>query len=318
MTGFINISIIISPPSEAFMVAVAFSNPVFVAWKLYAISQFNPKLVVPISLVICLAAKTFLASIVLTVAPSIKAPVFAFLVTTKAFTPQTGFLRNGDKIDPITGTNYEVGIKKDWFDGKWNTTLAAYRIVKQNELTGDPSNQAGETFSIVVGEKRAQGIEFDLRGEITAGLKLIANYAYTDGKVTEVADGVTSMVVGQVVPGFSKHTSNAWLTYSLQNGALKGTGISAGFTHLAGRAMGNYNRENTDQNLPNYFKLDGGLFWENKALRITANAFNILDKYLYTGAYYTNYWNAPNYDLGVYSWQAEAPRNYRISVTYKF
>lgn len=241
-----------------------------------------------------------------------------YAVYDEAFTPQTGFLRNGGKIDPITGTNYEVGIKKDWFDGKWNTTLAAYRIVKQNEITGDPSNKAGETFSIVVGEKRAQGIEFDLRGEITAGLKLIANYAYTDGKVTEVAPGVTDMFVGQVVPGFSKHTSNAWLTYTLQNGALKGAGISAGFTHLAGRAMGNYSGENSEQNLPNYFKLDGGLFWENKSLRITANAFNILDKYLYTGAYYTNYWNAPTYDQPVYSWQAEAPRSYRVSVAYKF
>ena len=241
-----------------------------------------------------------------------------YAVYDEAFTPQTGFLRNGEKISPITGTNYEVGIKKDWFDGKWNTTLAAYRIVKQNELTGDPTNKAGETFSIVVGEKRAQGIEFDLRGEITAGLKLIANYAYTDGKVTKVAPGVTSIAVGEVVPGFSKHTSNAWLTYTLQDGPLKGTGISAGFTHLAGRAMGTYSGENSEQNLPNYFKLDGGLFWENAKLRITANAFNILDKYLFTGAYYTNYWNAPTYNQPAYSWQAEAPRNYRVSVAYKF
>ena len=241
-----------------------------------------------------------------------------YVVYDQAFTPQTGFLRSGEKIDPITGTNYEFGIKKDWFDGKWNTTLSAYKIRKQNELTGDPYNKAGENFSIVVGEKRAQGIEFDLRGQITPSLKLIANYAYTDGKVTKVADGVTSMVVGQVVPGFSKHVSNAWLSYTLQNGLLKGAGFSAGFTHLAGRAMGTYSGENSEQNLPNYFKLDGGLFWENKSLKITANAFNILDKYLYSGAYYTNYWNAPDYNQPAYSWQAEAPRNYRLSVAYKF
>jgi len=126
------------------------------------------------------------------------------------------------------------------------------------------------------------------------------------------------MVVGQVVPGFSKHVSNAWLSYTLQNGLLKGAGFSAGFTHLAGRAMGTYSGENSEQNLPNYFKLDGGLFWENKSLKITANAFNILDKYLYSGAYYTNYWNAPDYNQPAYSWQAEAPRNYRLSVAYKF
>lgn len=235
-----------------------------------------------------------------------------------AFIPQSGILRSGATPDPITGTNYEVGIKKDWLEGKWNTTLSAYRIIKENELTGDPFNAAGENYSIIVGKKRAQGIEFDLRGEITNGLKLIANYAYTDATVTEVAPGVTSMNVGDVVPGFAKHTANAWLSYSVQNGALKGTGISGGFTYQGDRATGTFSAISPEQNLPNYFKLDGGLFWENKSVRITGNVFNILDKYLYSGAYYTGYWNAPNYDLATYSWQAEAPRNYRLSIAYKF
>lgn len=241
-----------------------------------------------------------------------------YAVYDQSFLPQSGILRNGEKNLPLTGTNYEAGIKKDWLDGKWNTTVSVYRILKQNELAADPTNTAGESYSIVIGEKRAQGIEFDLRGEITSGLKLIANYAYTDGKVTKVAPGVTSVAVGEVVPGFAKHTANAWLSYTLQNGALKGAGVSAGFSHLAGRAMGTFSGTNEERNLPNYFKLDGGLFWENKSLRINANVFNVLDKYLYTGAYYTGYWNAPNYDLGVYSWQAEAPRNYRLSIAYKF
>ena len=243
----------------------------------------------------------------------------------QAFIPQTGFLRGGGKIDPITGSNYELGIKKDWMNGKWNTTVSVYRIRKQNELAADPTNNVEnpdnpikENFSIVVGEKRAQGIEFDLKGELARGLSLIANYAYTDGKVTEVAEGVTSMFVGQVVPGFAKHTSNAWLSYTIQSGVLKGTGISSGFTHLAGRATNTYNSNQTEQNLPNYFKLDAGLFWEGHGLRITGNVFNVLDKYLYSGGYYSNYWNAPDYSQPAYSWQAEAPRNYRVSVAYKF
>src|SRR3546814_7488897 len=84
----------------------------------------------------------------------------------------------------------EAGIKKTWFD-RWNTTLAVYRIVKQNELTGDPNSAPNSGLSIVLGEKTAEGVEFDLRGEIISGLSLVANYAYTDSKVTEVAEGVT-------------------------------------------------------------------------------------------------------------------------------
>ncbi len=243
-----------------------------------------------------------------------------YAVYDEAFTPQSGLLRDASTPKPITGNNKEIGIKKDWFNGRWNTTLSAYRITKQNELAADPFNQAGENFSIVVGEKQAQGIEFDIRGELTKGLNLIANYAYTDGKVTEVADGAVTdiLFVGQVVPGFAKHTANAWLTYTLQNGALKGFGISGGFTYLADRATANFSPTNPEQNLPDYFKLDGGLFWGNRKLKINANVFNILDKYLYSGSYYTGYWNAPDYNQAVYSWQAEAPRNFRVSVAYKF
>lgn len=231
-----------------------------------------------------------------------------YAVYDEAFTPQSGLIRNGGKVEPITGTNNEIGIKKEWFDGKWNTTLSAYRILKQNELTADPTNTPGQNFSVVLGEKRSQGIEFDLRGKITDGLTLIANYAYTDSKVTEVAQGVTGINVGDVIPGFAKHVSNAWLTYTLQDGALKGSGISAGFTYLAGRATDTWSVGL--QKLPNYFKLDGGLFYERSKFKITGNAFNILNKYLFSGSYYE--W------LNAYYYQAEAPRNYRVSVAYKF
>ncbi|MEO6687190.1 MAG: TonB-dependent receptor [Dyadobacter sp.] len=227
----------------------------------------------------------------------------------QAFLPQSGRLTSGS-VKPITGNNTEFGIKKDWAGGSWNTTVSFYRIMKNNELTTDPNSPPNSGLSVVLGQKRAQGIEFDLRGTILPGLNLVANYAYTDSKVTKVTEGVTSIAKGDVIPGFSKHTVNSWLSYKIRNGALKGTGFSGGFTYLADRAMSNWSSVNTDTNLPNYFKLDGGIFWEKDKIRLTLNVFNILDKYLYSGAYYDY--------IPTYSWQAEAPRNYRLSISYKF
>ena len=227
----------------------------------------------------------------------------------QAFLPQSGRLASGD-VKPITGNNTEFGIKKDWADGSWNTTVSFYRIMKNNELTADPNSAPTAGLSVVLGQKRAQGIEFDLRGTILPGLNLVANYAYTDSKVTKVTEGVTSITKGDIVPGFSKHTVNSWLTYKIQKGALKGIGVSGGFTYLVDRAMTNWSRTNTASNLPDYFKLDGGLFWEKSKIRVTANVFNVLDKYLYSGGYYSY--------LNSYYWQTEAPRNYRVSISYKF
>src|SRR5690606_25762631 len=146
----------------------------------------------------------------------------------------------------------------------------------------------------------------------------VANYAFTDGKVTKVTEGVTELAVGDRIPTYAKHTTNAWLSYSLQRGALKGLGITGGFTFLADRIGWGYSADNPERNMNDYFKLDGGLSWQNKKISVTANVFNILDKYLYSGSYYTGYWNYPDYSVGNYSWQAEAPRNLRISVAYRF
>jgi len=227
----------------------------------------------------------------------------------QAFLPQSGKLSSGT-VKPITGNNTEFGVKKDWADGSWNTTVSFYRILKNNELTGDPNAPQNSGLSIVLGQKRAQGIEFDLRGTIVKGLNLVANYAYTDSEITKVTEGVTDYKKGDVIPGFSKHTVNTWLSYKIQRGALQGTGFSGGFTYLVDRAMSNWSATNTSMNLPDYFKLDGGVFWEKDKIKLTLNVFNVLDKYLYSGGYYTY--------LSAYNWQTEAPRNYRVSIAYKF
>lgn len=228
----------------------------------------------------------------------------------QAFIPQSGRMANGKDVQPITGNNTEFGIKRDWMNGKWNTTLSVYRILKNNELTADPFSAPNSGLSIEMGQKRAQGVEFDIRGSIVKGLNVVANYAFTEATVTKVADGVASVKVGDIVPGYAKHNMNSWLSYKVTGGALKGTGISGGFTWMMGRATSNWSETHNDQNLPDYFKLDGGVFWEKDRLRLTLNVFNILDKYLYTGSYYD--W------LNAWYWQSEAPRSLRLGVTYKF
>ncbi len=228
----------------------------------------------------------------------------------QAFIPQSGRMTSGKHVQPLTGNNVEFGIKRDWANGRWNTTVSVYRILKNNELAADPNSAPNSGLSVELGQKRAQGIEFDLRGTLAEGLSLIANYAYTNAEVTKVTEGVQGYAVGDVVPGFCKHTVNTWLSYKAQRGALAGFGASAGFSWQIDRAMTNFSKTNTALNLPDYFRLDGGVFWENQQVRLTLNAFNVLDKYLYSGGYYDY--------LSAYYWQAEPPRNFRFSVAVKF
>ena len=154
------------------------------------------------------------------------------------------------------------------------------------------------------------GVEFDVKGKLTNNLNLIANYAFTESKVSRVAEGVTGMTVGDIVPGYAKHTANLWLNCVVPTTVFKGFGASIGGTFLAGRET--YWEQSPDRNqfLPDYVKLDGGLSYEKDNFKITANVFNILNEYLYSGSYYGY--------LSAYNWQAEAPRNVRVSVNYRF
>ncbi|MNK14844.1 FhuE receptor precursor [compost metagenome] len=226
----------------------------------------------------------------------------------QTFIPQTGSIKSGEQPKPITGNNLEFGIKKDWFDGRWNTTIAAYRILKNNELSPDPTSTPAAPFSLQLGQSTTKGIEFDLRGEILPGLNLIANYALTDSRVSKETEVYGEIIpIGTKITGYAKHNANAWLSYTIQKGELKGAGISGGFSYLADRSTWSWGGSGS-QELPSYFKLDGGVFWEKDKIRLTANVFNILDKYLYSGASYGDY----------YYWQSDPPRNYRLSIAYKF
>jgi iron complex outermembrane receptor protein len=227
----------------------------------------------------------------------------------QSFIPQTGRLRGGNPPKPITGNNIEAGIKKQWFDGKLSSSVAVYRIIKNNELSADPSSTPAEPYSLQLGQSRAEGVEVDIMGEIVRGLSVVVNYAYTDSYVSKESESFGSIITkGTRIAGFAKNNANAWLTYTHQSGKLKGAGISAGFSYQTDRSSWSWTDEPSRMALPDYFRLDGGLFWERNKIRLTANVFNILDKYLYTGADYGNF----------YYWQAEAPRDIRFSIAYKF
>lgn len=228
----------------------------------------------------------------------------------QAFIPQTGRLRNGDIAKPITGDNYEIGLKRDWLDGRWSTSITGFRTYKNHELVADPNSDPSLGLSIELGKKLATGVELDIKGQVAQGLQLIANYAYTDSRILELAPDVVGMKVGDLVPGFATHTANLWASYRISRGALRGWGVSAGMTYLGDRATYWDPAPDSQKELPDYSKVDAGLFWEGQQLRVQLQVFNLLDEYLYSGSYYPY--------LQAYSWQSEAPRNFRMTIAYRF
>lgn len=233
----------------------------------------------------------------------------------KTFTPQSGNgINNTTVSDPLRGQNLEMGIKKDWFGGKWNSSLAVYEIRRQNILTaGDKNQNNGINFVVPTGEQKARGVEVDVKGEIIDGLNIVLNYAYTDAKTVKDND---SSKIGRESPGNAKNVQNTWLNYRFHKGAFRGFGISAGYQYQGGRTVwfSNHNYNYTDK-LPDYLDTNFGLSYVHRKFEINAMLNNVLNKKNY-GGYTFEDWQNPG--KPVYAYLYSAPRNWRISLEYKF
>ncbi|HEU4789893.1 MAG TPA: TonB-dependent receptor, partial [Flavobacterium sp.] len=231
----------------------------------------------------------------------------AYFVRDQSFTENYGSDWQGKSFSPQTGTNLEIGFKRDWLNGKWNSTLAAYQITTDNVLTLDAEHSTpAKQYSKENGQQKVKGFEVDIRGEIFKNLDIVVNYAFTEGKTTKDTD---PNMVGNQIPGSTKHIQNTWLNYKVDNGLLNGLGLSLGYQYQVDRAPWYISPDNTTA-LPDYFRLDGGVSYQIKKVYINLIVNNILNKYLYSGGYYSY--------TDMYYWQAEAGTNARLTVSYKF
>ncbi len=230
----------------------------------------------------------------------------AYFLKDESFLENYGTDWQKKSFDPITGGNIEFGIKRDWMKGRWNTAVSVYQITRNNVLTADLDhpNPTGGYYNRQSGQQKTKGVEVDIKGQIVRGLDVIVNYAFTEAKVTKDSDPKN---VGVQVAGSSRHVQNAWLNYRIDKGALTGLGISLGYQYQAKRSPW-YVFDGSENSLPDYFRMDGGISYQKEKIGFNVMVNNILNKYLYSGAPYADY----------YYWQAEPGTNLRFTVNYKF
>jgi iron complex outermembrane recepter protein len=189
----------------------------------------------------------------------------------QSFNPSIGRNPDNKPFEPTRGTQYEVGAKVDFLDGRLSATLAAYNITKTNVLTPNPDPiLAQRGFQVQVGEQRSRGIELDVAGEILPGWKIIASYAYTDAIVT--VDNSISSTVGNRLANVPQNQTSLWTTYEIQKGDLQGLGLGFGLFYVGAR-----------QDLANsfqagdYLRTDAALYYRRNGFNAAVNIRNLFD-----------------------------------------
>lgn len=186
----------------------------------------------------------------------------------RSFIPTSGFSVNpdGGTFEPTRGTQYEIGTRVDFLEGRLSANLAAYHLTKTNILTPDPDNPS---FSIQTGEARSQGIELDVTGEILPGWNVILSYAYTDAEVTED----NSTPVGNQLNNVPFNQASLWTTYEIQEGDLEGLGFGLGLFYIGERQGDLAN----SFELPSYVRTDAALYYRRDRLNVAINVRNLFD-----------------------------------------
>ena len=207
------------------------------------------------------------------------------------FTPQSIRDAQDKVLKPITGSNYEAGIKGELMDGKLNTSLAVFRYDHKNRAVTDYDAGmvcADGYCSRASGKVRSQGMEAEVSGEVARGLQLSAGYAYTTTTYLNDPDNQ-----GKVFSTWTpKHMLRVWSSYTLP-GAWDKFSVGAGV-----------NTQSHTLDTAYTFKLAGFSIWNARLawqatpqVALSLNVNNVFDKRYIIPAYNTtgsnNYYGDP-------------------------
>lgn len=99
----------------------------------------------------------------------------AYASYTSIFAPQTKRNQDGAWLSPVTGKNYETGLKADWVDGRLTTNVAIFRIEQENAaeaISGEFVNGSSEQAYRATKGAVSKGAEFEVNGAVTDNLQL--------------------------------------------------------------------------------------------------------------------------------------------------
>ncbi|MDF5724807.1 MAG: TonB-dependent siderophore receptor [Rhizonema sp. PD37] len=203
-------------------------------------------------------------------------PISLYASYSRSFVPNNSTTASGVSLEPSRGTQYEVGIKSEFFARRLSATLAAYDITKTNIPTTDPNNT---DFSIAVGEVKSRGVELDVAGEILPGWKIIASGYLNDAFVSQD----NTLPVGRRLENTAYHGATLWTTYEIQQGSLKGLQLGGGIFYVGSRIA----NQSDPFTVPSYLRTDAAISYKRGNLRAAVNFKNLFNvKYYDTQGYY--------------------------------
>lgn len=222
-----------------------------------------------------------------------------------SFETNTGIDINGNALEPSIIDQFEIGLKNEFFGNKLLFNITAY-LIKNSNLA--QTSLTDNTVQELAGATESKGVEVDLTANPVKGLRLLAGYSFNEMKYTES----NIYIVGSSFRYNPKHTANLSADYRFESGILNGLNLGVIGSYFgerfAGRSFQTTNPNSGRQLIPlsDYFQLDATIGY-------------ILNNHITLRAKLANCTNELNYNIhDDNSINPIAPRNYSVSIGYKF
>ncbi|WP_349291538.1 TonB-dependent receptor [Pantoea sp. JGM49] len=223
----------------------------------------------------------------------------AYASYTSIFKPQTYRNAQGAYLSPVTGKNYETGIKVDWMNSRITASLAVFRIEQDHLGATDYALVPGSTDYAYYEQNGtvSKGVEFEINGAVTDNLQM------TFGATRYVAKDGEDAALNPTQPRTSLKLFTSYLLPMLQDLTVGG-GVNWQ-THTWDNVAGPGGTSTLYAEQGSYALVDlFGRYQVTKQLSVQANLNNLFDK-MY------------NINVGRNTVYGE-PRNVSISANYRF
>lgn len=194
----------------------------------------------------------------------------------KSFAPPSS--RVVGNLEAEESNQIELGIKKNWLDGKIRSTVSVYQLKKDNIAIPDRNG-----FSKQIGSQESRGIEIEFTGQMTDRCASLFSYSYTDATLTEFSEMINVGIDGSGNPilmyldhsgntsAFApKHIVNFWHTREIGSHV----GIGAGFRYVSDQFI----YEDNIFKIDDYFTVDATVFYNLGKNRLFLNVKNLTDE----------------------------------------
>lgn len=209
----------------------------------------------------------------------------AYASYTTVYKPQTQLAAEGSDgtVAPREGKQYELGLKREFYDGRLNGSVSVFRIYDENR-----AEQIGQTpYYQAQAKVRSQGWEAELAGNLTDNWSVSTGYAFT--RLESASENSYQGI--SITP---KHNFNLWTRYGFSDGVLEGFSVGGGVRVVSATY---YTRNSIDFVQGGYSVATAQVGYRfNKHLSTTLTANNLFDRKYYErvdSAWGSNFYGEP-------------------------